>query len=332
VKINNLMNYLVTDYNGIDIFMGTPLHPFGDFPLSIPNSSYISGSDQASVWGTSLPLNDNVFVTNHPDAVKYAATYIPNVYKVTDNKYGMNVGDLIGFVHVEIQHDATAYARCEYVIGLAYSRGVQDQGKKWTYVCGIIRPFEVYGPYDPSNVHTHNVGGVPYVVKTDPIKGDSFYVYFNEYTEHFKTDPNQNDGSKGLSVASAKLSDVISGINAVMNADASVQKARDALNSALTWPADQLQLAIQNLNNAVEGANAARQSMVKWHKYLGNTQGWSTKDATLSSTTTPVGDKGYNIGPSAYVAPPSPTPAGKDLGPIHLFDFHSCPNNQILTS
>jgi hypothetical protein len=228
----------------------------------------------------------------------------------------MNVGDLIGFVHTENFQTPSSGLRT-YTIGLAYSKSA-DNGQKWTYASDIIRPYYQFGPdsAQQNGNNNHNIGGVPYIVYVESAtKDSSFYVYFNEYVDSANPNPRPLSG-KRLSVARARVADVVSSLNSVMVADVKVQNAKNMLNSSPA--ADQLLLAIQNYDNAIRDANIARQNMVKWHKYRGANE-WSTLNADSTNTPSsplPVSEQGADIGYSFYVT--------TDVrGCVGFYDLHS---------
>jgi hypothetical protein len=189
------MNFFVTNFGGIDKYYGSLDMPFGGTGLP-QRADYCTKSEE---WpGNPFPN---------------ASVWIPNVYKVTSTAgmpSGVYVGDLLAFVHVErstAKNPVHFYDSCTYSIGLAYSRNSQGAktGLFWVYCGDIIQPYELKGPKKSAGGwETHNIGGIPYVTnKTN----DSFYVYFDEYVE--KTSPSPTYGQKNISVARAKIFDVL---------------------------------------------------------------------------------------------------------------------------
>jgi hypothetical protein len=111
--------------------------------------------------------------------------WIPNVYKGLD-------GTMIGFVHREV---FPAPPDGCFRIGIAVST---NGGSHWTYCGDTIKPLVNWS--DPKSTDFANIGGVPYVVRTDP--GDRkkyFYVYFNEWT----------GSERRMGVARAAIADVV---------------------------------------------------------------------------------------------------------------------------
>jgi hypothetical protein len=97
------------------------------------------------------------------------------------NIYKCNNGDLLGFIHLEINTEVKGKTVL-FRFGVAYST---NNGDKWVYCGNIVKTQSGSG----------NMGGVPYLVV-----GDYFYVYFNEFPV---------TGGKRLCVARAKQTEVI---------------------------------------------------------------------------------------------------------------------------
>jgi hypothetical protein len=204
------MDFLVSNWQGIDKCLGTPLEPF-----------------QKRYWGLpreKLWINSSVFLKDREGGkgAEYwrDVPWISNVYVVPDSRIaGIGKGDLIGFAHAECsqipQSAGLFYQKTLYKIGLAYCRS-RDSAAKWIYCSDILFTKDRYGEeitdckkYPFGNGMTcpgfllHNIGGIPYIVKND-----SFYVYFMDW-DTARTEWNARSWPARICVAKARVKDVL---------------------------------------------------------------------------------------------------------------------------
>jgi hypothetical protein len=211
---NGGMDFFISNWQGIDKCLGTPLAPF-----------------QKRYWGEpreKLWTNSSVFVKDRdPNVGGDSGTgywrdipWISNMYMVTDSgSAGLQKGDLLGFVHVECsqipQSMSRFYGKTLYKIGMAYS-AAKDSAKKWLYCSDILFIKDIFGgeiadckKYPWGNGMTcpgfllHNIEGIPYVVKND-----SFYVYFMDW-DTAETGWNKRGWAGRICAAKARVKDVL---------------------------------------------------------------------------------------------------------------------------
>jgi len=134
------MNVYISNWQGMNKYYGTLEQPFGTVVL--PNH-------EAAVRNWSSPYE--WYNVPQPTEVRYIA----NMYKITSTAgmpAGVNIGDLLGFVHVERGAVSVStnfcdfFTECTYTIGLAYSPAGKNCGLKWTYLGDIIQPYQLKGP------------------------------------------------------------------------------------------------------------------------------------------------------------------------------------------
>ena len=208
------MDFFISNWQGIDKCLGTPLEPFQNRYWGLPREK---------IW-----INSSVFLKDKdPDFGRGSGTeywrdvpWISNIYMVTDTGVaGVRKGDLLGFAHVECsqvpQSMTQFYQKTIYKIGLAYSRA-EDNAEKWAYCTDILFTKDLFGEeiadckkYPNGNGMTcpgfllHNIEGVPYIVKND-----SFYVYFMDW-DTAETGWNTRGWAGRVCVAKARVRDVL---------------------------------------------------------------------------------------------------------------------------
>jgi hypothetical protein len=202
------MDFFISNWQGIDKCLGTPLEPF---------QKRYWGSPREKIW-----INSSVFLkVRDPHSAGTEGwrdiPWISNIYLVTDTAIaGVRKGDLLGFVHVECtQTPQNFYKKTLYKIGLAYSRA-EDNAEKWAYCNDILFTKDLFGEeitdckkYPNGNGMTcpgfllHNIEGIPYIVKND-----SFYVYFMDW-DTAETGWNTRGVAARICVAKARVRDVL---------------------------------------------------------------------------------------------------------------------------
>jgi hypothetical protein len=186
------IRFLLNNGSVLDHYLGDTAKPFTTWDS-------INSKHWKNVWSNWFEFEWNSsYHSLYPNAVmnhvyKYAAPYIEAIYKDSA------IGALLGIVHLELRTtlETNPVPPIIYSIGIAYST---NNGNKWTYCGNIITPQAQKTDGSTSSIRYH-IGGGAYIIKKDPIKGDSIFVYYSEYptglTTHY------------LSFAKAKLANVL---------------------------------------------------------------------------------------------------------------------------
>ena len=218
IRNGTAMDFLVSNWQGIDKCLGTPLDPFQKRYWGLPREK---------LWmNSSVFLKDRDTVSGGGGGAEYwrDVPWISNVYRVQDDGVpGIGKGDLLGFAHVECskvpKNGAGFYRKTLYKIGLAFCRA-KDGAAKWVYCSDILFTKDRYGEeisdckkYPWGNGMTcpgfllHNIGGAPYIVKND-----SFYVYFMDW-DTADTKWNARHWPARICVARARVKDALEEIS-----------------------------------------------------------------------------------------------------------------------
>jgi hypothetical protein len=332
------IRFLFNNGTVLDQYLGDPTKPFTTWDSN-------NSKKWKDVWYNwyVFEWNPLIFPFLFPNTVmnpiyKYAAPYIEAIYKDSAT------GGLLGIVHLELRTtlETNPVPPILYSIGIAYST---NNGNNWTYCGNVITP-QAQKPDGSTSAIYYHIGGGAYIIKKNPINGDSIYVYYTDYATRTPA-----DAIGRLCLASAKLSQVIDSAkhNTVCtwvkyNKDSSqVQQGLTGLGSPIL-PIENF--AFNSHNKAVYCKAIKKYLLVvgAWDNYLGADTGWALRmyssndgitwpkfwriDNAYYTQTSPIGDIG---GYASFSALPNDPDAADDFHEVGRVFYINYPKSPIYT-